>query len=95
MGGICPVGYVAFYANDSNRKTAYISNIGVCEDYQRNHIGSMLMEKCLAVSKHQGMEKIRLEVLITNEKAISFYKHWKFEFETRGGNGSSYMIRSL
>lgn len=70
--GVLPIGYVAFYANDMDGKRAYISSIGVGLEYQRNHIGSLLMGKCLEVAADRGMSMVRLEVLATNEKAIAF-----------------------
>lgn len=92
-GGIA--GYVAFYANDTEGKTAYISNIGVVSGCQRRRIGSVLMEKCLEVAADKSMSKVRLEVLSTNEKAISFYKYWGFDFESEGEAGTRYMSRRL
>lgn len=86
---------MAFYANDMEKKIAYISNIGVDIHYQRNRIGSRLMQKSIAESRDKGMEIIRLEVLKTNEKAISFYKHWGFTVEAKGDKDTCYMSRYL
>lgn len=91
----CNVGYVAFYANDLENKNAYISNIGVCNEMQEKHIGSMLMETCLKVAKEAGMVKMRLEVLDTNVKAIAFYKKWGFTYEGEAGESSVYMKKNL
>ncbi len=92
---IIPIGYVAFYANDKESRTAYISNIGVDAAYQRHHIGSRLMKISLDTAKKNGMEIMRLEVLKTNKKAVSFYRHWGFTFESKGAEDTYYMSRCL
>ncbi len=85
-----PIGYVAFYANNHISKNAFISSICVLNEYQRSHIGSKLMRRCIEISKKQGMERLRLEVLKTNDKAIDFYSSWGFEYEEEREN-SFYM----
>ena len=79
-----PIGYVAFYANDITGRTAFISSICVLDEFQGYSIGGDLLKNCIGVSKEQGMKMIRLEVLKTNYKAISFYKKYGFEFAKEG-----------
>ena len=94
-GGLEPIGYNAFYANDYETKVAYISNIGVLDGFQRNHVGSELMRKCIEISKSEGMDILRLEVLKKNSKAIAFYTKWDFSFEGEGDGDTFYMSRRL
>lgn len=89
------VGYVAFYANDLDNQCAYISHIGVCREMQGKQIGSKLMEICLKEAELCGMRKIRLEVLKTNTKAISFYEKWRFEYESENKGDTCYLYRYL
>lgn len=93
-GEFVPIGYAAIYVNDVNNGNAYISSIGVKGDYQGQHIGSMLMETGLREARRKGMKYMRLEVLKTNDKAISFYKNWLFEIE-KEGKDTFYMRRGL
>ena len=67
--------------------------IGVVQDMQRMHIGSRLLKRCIEVSKKNGMNKIRLEVLHENEKGICFYK--KNGFEKKCTEQSDYFIKVL
>lgn len=90
-----PVGYAAMYANDLTTQTAYITMIGVKEEYQRQQIGSKLMSACVGAAKQRGMKVIRLEVLNTNEKAIAFYKRHGFREEGVASDESTYMFFAL
>lgn len=85
-------GYAAMYNNDLNSRTAYISMIGVREEYQGKHIGSLLMKVCKENAQKKGMKAIRLEVFDSNKKAIGFYEKEGFEFEKRCSENSIYMI---
>ena len=88
-------GYAAMYANNDREKIAYITMIGVKEEFQRHHIGSGLIEKCIERARENGMTKIRLEVLNTNEKAILFYKRYHFHVEKVCSSESMYMLLTL
>ena len=86
------VGYAAMYNNDTASKTAYITMIGVREEYQRKHIGRKIMAQCKANAMRKNMKVIRLEVLDSNEKAIQFYENEGFVFEKRCSENSRYMV---
>ena len=89
------VGYAAIYTNDTKSQVAYITMIGIVKDKQGMHIGSRLMEKCIETAKSNNMHAIRLEVLNNNIRAISFYKHFGFSYETECSENSSYMLKKL
>ena len=90
------LGYVAVYANDLNTGRAYISLISVKEKAQGKRIGTALIEKCFEIARIKGMKESRLEVLNSNNKAISFYRHHGFSFESYNDEGDSqYMIKEL
>lgn len=86
------IGYAAMYNNDFESGVAYITMIGVCQEYQRRHIGRSLMDQCKKNAKKNGMKTIRLEVLDANEKAIRFYENEGFMFEKRCSINSRYMV---
>lgn len=50
-------GYVAFYANDMENKIAFITLICVADKFQRLHLGTMLMDECIKMSKKEGWSK--------------------------------------
>ncbi len=88
-------GYVAMYANDYVSEVAYITLLAVKTEYQRKHIGNMLLCACYEVAKEKGMKVIKLEVRKENEKALYFYKRNGFEIESEASENSFYMIRVL
>lgn len=90
-----PVGYAAIYANDIQTKAAYITMIGVLEEYQRSGVGSKLMAACVRTAREKGMDSVRLEVLNSNQKAVSFYKKCGFREEAPCSDNSTYLWRQL
>ena len=80
-----PVGYSAFYANDTETRRAFISLFCIREPMQRKHLGSRLMEASITEARLHGMTSICLEVLKEDSGAIAFYK--KMGFTDEGGSG--------
>lgn len=89
------IGYIAFYANDKETNTGYISMIGVIDTYHGKGAGSLLLNKCIEISKSNGMCFLRLEVDKDNSNAIGFYKHEGFRYEKDAGQSTHYMIKAL
>lgn len=65
------VGFTAFYINIEGH-FAYIPQIWVSDEYQRQGIGSSMVEK-LIDNVPSDISSIRLEVRKLNHKALSFY----------------------
>lgn len=86
-----PLGYCAFYANDTERRTAYISLIAVLPEYQKMHIGTELLKKSFEMMRTYGMEHCMLEVRKNNKNAIQFYK--KNQFVVEEERLESYLMR--
>ncbi len=80
-----PVGYSAFYANDTETRRAFISLFCIREPMQRKYLGSRLMEASITEARLHGMTSICLEVLKEDSGAIAFYK--KMGFTDEGGSG--------
>lgn len=88
-------GYVAFYANDIEKKIAFITLICMSTKFQRLHLGSALMERCIQISKELNMEQIKLEVLLRDTVAIGFYKKHGFIQDSVASETSIYMKKKL
>lgn len=86
-----PLGYCAFYANDAERRTAYISLIAVLPEYQKMHIGTELLKKSFEMMRTYGMEHCMLEVRKNNKNAIQFYN--KNQFVVEEERLESYLMR--
>lgn len=72
------LGYNAFYCNNSNTKTAYISLIAVDKSKQNMRIGKRLLKSCEDFCLSNGMLYLDLEVRKNNIQARSFYEKNKF-----------------
>ncbi len=88
------MGFSAFYSNDYETKTAYISFIAVAEKHREKRIGSLLLNQVFDIALQNGMEYIKLEVYKTNA-AHSFYLKNGFKDLCDASNGSIYMIRRI
>ena len=78
------VGFTAYYLNDGDA-FAYIPQIWVSIEYQRNGIGSLMIDE-LVKNLPKTIKTIRLEVRRNNTKALSFYmKHGFSVVEEKNG----------
>ena len=87
-------GFAAFYCNNYENMTAFISMIVVVSNYQY-HGGTVLLSTVKDICKKNGMKKIRLEVADDNHKALSFYTKRNFVFEAAARKGTSFYVLSL
>ena len=90
----CYIGFSAFYANDTENHTAFLSMIAVKKDYRGLSIGKELLDKTIEASKRNNMKKLKLEVLKDNIKAIRFYQNNGFEICSETEN-SFFMIKDI
>ena len=65
------VGLIAFYCNDLENKTAYVTFIAVVSEYRGKKIASLLLEKASNLSLQKGMQKIKIET--NNDIAYKCY----------------------
>ncbi|MCH5155982.1 MAG: GNAT family N-acetyltransferase [Clostridiales bacterium] len=59
-------------------RRGYIYHMSVAELYRRQGLGSMLVEKCLASLKEEGINKVALLVFNRNEVGNSFWEKQGF-----------------
>jgi len=89
------IGFIAFYANDKESKTAFITLLGVLPSVQNQGIGTALLKLCFDVSQEKEMSYVKLEVRKHNDRAINFYKKYGFQFCGEASADSMYMVRKL
>ena len=90
-----PVGLAVIYANDLESRMAYVTMFGVKDEYGRRGIGRKLMAACEELALSRGMDRIRLEVLDSNERAVRFYEKNGFVRTGACSEDSSYMEKVL
>ncbi|HEY8910115.1 MAG TPA: ribosomal protein S18-alanine N-acetyltransferase [Desulfosporosinus sp.] len=56
----------------------HITNIAIAPDYRGHHWGEFLMRSVMAEMVNQGMERMTLEVRVSNSLALSLYKRLGF-----------------
>ena len=88
-------GMTAMYANNIETRAAYITLFGVKDAYGRRGVGGMLLEACEALALSRGMDRIRLEVTDSNERAVRFYIKHGFVRTGPCEEDSSYMEKTL
>ncbi len=89
------LGFIVFYANNKEDNIAYLTQIAVYSDYVGKGVGRELLDKCVEISKYNGMKILKLEVFNNNDRAINFYKKNGFKFSGQASNNSMYMIKQL
>lgn len=89
------VGFCVIYANDQNTKKAYISQLGVKQEFQGLGVGKLLINEAIRIALDQGMKELGLEVRKDNDKAIQFYKHFLFNVYSDIDEQNYYMKRTL
>lgn len=72
-------GMIAYYANDPAKEKAFLSLILIAEEFQKESIGSNLIDLSIKNLSKKGFAFYQLEVLKSNQNAIEFYKKKGFE----------------
>lgn len=77
------VGFALYYVRYSTWKgqRMYLEDLLVTEEWRRNGIGTMLVDKLIEVAKEKGFSGMLWQVLDWNEPAINFYKKYNAKFD--------------
>ena len=92
---------VGFYDYWVTFDSATIAQIAIDPAYQRQHLGSKLMEEILKDATAKKVRTITLEVRKNNEKAVKLYQKYGFkqilikEKYYSNGDDALYMIKEL
>lgn len=73
-----PVGFAAFYHNDTASQTAFLSMIAVRDGAEGLGWGTALLAETEHRCSASGMERLALEVASDNGRAIAFYRRHGF-----------------
>lgn len=80
-------GLVAAYCNDSERSSAYVTNVSVLHEYQGKGIASLLMAQFIKYVKDLGFKVVELEVDKKNVRAIGLYEKIGFAIQGESSRG--------
>jgi ribosomal protein S18 acetylase RimI-like enzyme len=84
------VGHAAYYSNDLQTQTGYLTSICVKKEFRGSKMAESLLDKVLLGAKKDGMLKLILEVDSRNSIAVAFYRKHSFV-----DCGNSQMMRDL
>lgn len=90
----CTLGLIAFYANNKDSGTAYITSLLVNENQRGKGIASALVKKAEELSVSKGFTRMKLEVRKDNLPAISLYKKLGYVFDGEKTE-SLYMCKNI
>lgn len=87
------IGMIAFYANNSVSKKAYITHVYISRDFRRNGVFKNMFFMVKDFVKSKGFDIIRLEVQNSNIGAVKTYQKAGFVFfdDDTGDVNSQYM----
>lgn len=89
------IGICAFYCNDFDTKTAFLSTIIIDAKQQGAGVGGGLLKCAKEYCLDQGMYYFRLEVANDNYPAIHFYEKNGFVLECKKDRYSSYICQLM
>jgi ribosomal-protein-alanine N-acetyltransferase len=69
-------GYIGMYTSFEEGE---ITNVAVSSEYRKQGIGNLLVTAMQSAGKEQKLERIVLEVRVSNERALSLYKRNGFK----------------
>ena len=84
------VAFALYYIRYSTWKgqRMYLEDIIVTEEWRCKGIGTMLMDKLVAVAREKQFSGMMWQVLDWNESAIKFYKRYNAKFDSEWLNAS-------
>lgn len=88
-------GFICFYCNDKELKTAYISQLCVGKQFRKNGVGSALIKDCTTICIKNDMRTLRLEVAKDNVIARRFYENNGLVYEKEVDDVNLYMKINL
>lgn len=83
---------VVFYTNNLSEKKAYISLVGVLEDYQNKGIGKKILKEVLKKIKRNRLKQVGIHT--DNKYALKIYKSLNFYIISEE-NGRYYLEKNL
>ena len=89
------VGMIAFYANDSETRLAYIPHVYVSSQNRREGLFSKMLDIVEGYMRHRGFSQIRLEVGKDNICAQSAYSKNGFVYEKSASDKTDFMRKAL
>lgn len=72
------VGLIAAYLNDTENKSAFITNVSTIKSYMGKGIANELMRMCINYSKNHNFKVVNLEVSSKNADALNLYLKYGF-----------------
>lgn len=87
-------GIAAVYANDMEKKTAFLSFIAVDGTFEGKGYGGLLLSHVECVARERGMAQVILEVSAINVHAQSFYEKNGYE-QIRESEHSIFMEKQI
>lgn len=73
------IGCVAYYCNDNQTRTAYVSLIIVSPESRGSGLADVLLEQAICWARKNHMEALALEVRKGNKRALHFYESRGFQ----------------
>ena len=72
------MGIIAGYFNNPSQGFSFVSAFHVRIPFRRMHIGRMLMDKAVEISRDAGFKELRLKVNKGNLLGLGFYERYGF-----------------
>jgi len=83
LGGIIRVAGLTLLQHSPKPKELYIEGIAVADFARGKGVGTKLLDEIMILAKSQGFERVTLQVINTNHRALQLYERLGFTIEKR------------
>lgn len=73
------VGYLAYKIKEKNVRKLYVDQLVITEQYRKNGLGKMLVNKVKNIALKNNCDRIELNCWIFNKDAMAMYEHIGFD----------------
>ena len=80
-----PIGLVALYCNDPDRRVAFVTNVSVSPLWRGHGLAAALLDRGLRHAKEQGFARLELKVDRRNAAAVRLYEKQGFQADETSG----------
>ncbi len=74
---------IGFAVGIIQKKEGHILAIAIREDYKKRGVGTFLMKRLLKVYEKKGVNRLKLEVRVSNVAALAMYKNLGFKITNK------------
>lgn len=90
-----PLGFIAYYINDTKKSLAYLTLIVVDSQCHKMGVGSALLKRFIDHASSLGFSYLKLEVNKRNTAAMNLFEKYGFSLDSEASDNHWYMAKII